>query len=477
MNIKKWGIGGLLSLLLLGNACTKESADPIMPEPIVRERSSEGKLRDSTYFYTYYFYLWQKDLPERFPTDRYKTAEDVLEALKGYAKRPGGELYDRFSFLDRTGTVRSEIQEGQLGDLGLDVRYGHNDHLYIKKVLPGSPAALSGLKRGQRILELNNVKDLSYEKMEADDFQFLINSLNAQSMNIRVEDSESFKQTQHTLRAAQYRYNPILAQKVIPLDKGKVGYLALDLFVSTLNNNNTPSYMQVILDEINASFEAADVKYVVVDLRYNGGGAVITADYLTNMLAPKRANNELMYTYKINSMLELEGWGNTVFAPEYIRKKNQLDLEQVFFIVTPSTASASELLINNLKPHLPVKLFGENRTYGKPVGYFGWDILGVDLYAVSFQTINALGEGDYFDGLPVDFVIGEDVLHDFGDHRERILGEVLYYIENGSPLWSRTTSTSLLASKSLTLPDQAAKNHLLDSRGIKNMYFLNKRGN
>jgi carboxyl-terminal processing protease len=464
-----------LLFLFVAVSCTKESAELPMPDPVERERSSEGKLRDSTFYYTYYYYLWQNELPDRFPTDRYKTAEDVLEALKSYAKDPSGSPYDRFSFLDRTGTINAEIQQGQVGDFGFDVRYGFNDLLFIKKVIPGSPADRLGLKRGNQILEINGVRDLSYEAMEKDDFNFLMRSLTSSSIGMRIAESVNGPVRAVTVTSGSYQYNPILSKKVFNLEGKKVGYFALDMFISTITNNNRPSYVQQLLDEVNTEFEAQGVKEVIVDLRYNGGGAVITADYITNMLAPNRANNELMYSYRINSTLELQGWGNTVFTPEYIRKTNQLDLDHLYFIVTGSTASASELLINNLKPYIPVTLFGENKTYGKPVGYFAWDIMGADLYAVSFQTINAAGYGDYFAGIPVDYVIGEDILYDFGDSKENMLDEVLFYIQNGRPFQARPYTNSLLAIKGNKLNVLVEdKNRILDNRGRNNMYLLNK---
>src|SRR5690606_14609726 len=94
-------------------------------EKPTRGMTIEDRLKDSVYLYTYYFYLWQDQLPQTFSTDAYKTAEDVLEQLKSYAKDPSGKIYDRYSFLDRTGAVNAEIQEGRSGSFGFDVRYNN----------------------------------------------------------------------------------------------------------------------------------------------------------------------------------------------------------------------------------------------------------------------------------------------------------------------------------------------------------------
>lgn len=80
-------------------------------------------------------------------------------------------------------------------------------------------------------------------------------------------------------------------------------------------------------------------------------------------------------------------------------KKGQLNtLNTLYFLVNSSTASASELLINSLRPYFNAKLIG-SKTYGKPVGSFGIKIDKYTLYATNFLIRNSKGEGDYFDGM------------------------------------------------------------------------------
>lgn len=81
---------------------------------------------------------------------------------------------------------------------------------------------------------------------------------------------------------------------------------------------------------------------------------------------------------------------------------------------------------------MEVKVIGDAPTYGKPVGYFGVPILDVDLYAVSFQTFNSAGEGDYFDGIPFDQFAYDDVTRDFGDQDEAMLNTALMHAFTGS---------------------------------------------
>ena len=84
-----------------------------------------------------------------------------------------------------------------------------------------------------------------------------------------------------------------------------------------------------------------------------------------------------------------------------------LNLQRLVVIATRSTASASELVINALRPFMPVTIVGDP-TYGKPVGSYGLRFCDKVLWPISFSIKNANLEGDYFDGLPVDCPAADD---------------------------------------------------------------------
>lgn len=418
-------------------SCEKEMTNGYMPErPIVgfepgnrppgylRYYSEEAKLRDTVYLRTYEFYLWQDQLPTSFYTQDYKTADGLLEALKAYAKDPHGNPYDRFSFLDRWGAVDSEIQQGQnQGGFGFDVRYQTEEALYLKKVDIGSPAYQAGLRRGWQVLAINGRTDLSLAAMEQDDFNFLFNAVYGQSIEMRLRKPDGGEVTV-SLHSTPFGLTPIIAHRIFDVSGDKVGYLAFDFFV---NEDLIKNQINTIFNE----FEGAGVNKLIMDLRYNGGGNVSTAEYFSNLLAPGAAHQRRMFYYKINEHFA-QSWGALLFQPVAFNKQNTLELDRVYFLVTASTASASELLINNLTPYMDVKVIGDGNTYGKPVGYFGWPIMGVDLYAVSFQTFNDLGQGDYFNGIPVDQYAKDDVTRDFGDPAEAMTAEALYHVAHGN---------------------------------------------
>ncbi|WP_262246140.1 S41 family peptidase [Parapedobacter soli] len=464
-------------LLLLGTSagCNRQTVVPELERP-ARPDTDEDLLKDSVYYYTYGFYLWQADLPDWFSdirghTRQYNSADAVLEALKGYARDGSGNPYDRFSFLDRWGTINAEIQLGYAGNFGFDVRYNNDTDLYVKKVDTGSPAYQRGIRRGWQIVSINGVSDLSLSSMEQDNFTFLFDALDASQINL-VLRTPNGEEVSVGMQRANYQIQPILSQGVYSVTNKKVGYFAFDSFVSTVNSRGGTTYVKDQLDQLIAQFEAEGVDELIVDLRYNGGGAVVTAEYLSDLLAPTSVGNGVMYTNKVNNGLDafLRSQGIRVdFSPVNFNKTNGLDLDRIYFLVTEGTASASELLINNLTPHIDVKLIGEHATYGKPVGFFNWDILGVDLYAVSFQTFNSIGYGDYFSGLHVDKLVFDDLTRDFGDPREDMVAEALYYAENGR-FSSNTQSQQLNGLARYGTMRAREINRTLDRHGVKGMY-------
>src|SRR5690606_7815928 len=272
-----------------------------------RVDTKEELLKDSVYFYTDRFYLWQESLPDWFAdirenTHRFTSADAVLESLKTYAQDDQGNPLDRFSFLDRWGTVNAEVRQGMVGSFGIDVRFYNDSDLYIKKVDAGSPADQAGIERGWQVLRVNGRADLSLASLELDNFDFLFRALDGKRIDLLLKKPDGTEVALY-LNRANYQLQPILASQVYTVGSKKVGYFAFDAFVSTQNAFGKPTYVKTQLDRLMSQFEAAEVTEMIVDLRYNGGGAVATAEYLSNLLAPLSVGTGLMYTNRVNAGL------------------------------------------------------------------------------------------------------------------------------------------------------------------------------
>jgi hypothetical protein len=169
-------------------------------------------------------------------------------------------------------------------------------------------------------------------------------------------------------------------------------------------------------------------------------------DYFNQLMQQKKArileNQKFKYKGQTYSYFDYD------FSPQAsttrFEKKGNLNLSRVYFIVTGSTASASELAINCLKPLMDVKLIGRT-TYGKPVGFFSIHIDKYDLYIPQFQTKNKDGEGDYFEGMVVDKSDYDDISKEFGDLSERYLAYALNYADKGDFVLSSTAAAKISA--------------------------------
>jgi C-terminal processing protease CtpA/Prc len=118
------------------------------------------------------------------------------------------------------------------------------------------------------------------------------------------------------------------------------------------------------------------------------------------------------------------------FEPEI----NSIVVPRVFFITTRSTASASEALINSIKPYddrINMIIVGDT-TLGKPVGTIAKQFTDYTVVPVTYYMYNRDNEGEYFGGLPPDYFVEDDLDEAFGSPEEDCLQEVLYFIENGS---------------------------------------------
>jgi hypothetical protein len=196
----------------------------------------------------------------------------------------------------------------------------------------------------------------------------------------------------------------------------RVGYVLFHNFVQPSN---------AALDAAFAQLNREGAQDLVLDLRYNGGGLVSVAQHLADLIGGMRTNGMLMARYvhndrqaNRNSSLYFDVAASALSAPRLIA------------ITTRASASASELVINALKPYMPVTTVGDN-TYGKPVGQYGFRFCSKIFYPVSFSIRNASDQGDYFGGFPPDCAAPDDLEHLLGDPSEGSLGEALHFAVTG----------------------------------------------
>jgi hypothetical protein len=113
------------------------------------------------------------------------------------------------------------------------------------------------------------------------------------------------------------------------------------------------------------------------------------------------------------------------------RLGNSVSLSRLVVIASGRTASASELVINGMDPHVEVTIVGAN-TFGKPVGQVGLDFCEQILRPTAFQTTNANDFGDYFDGLPVDCAAADDLDVAVGADTDPNMVAALGFLDTGA---------------------------------------------
>lgn len=351
-------------------------------------------------------YYWNDLLPESVDLDAYATPEALLEDL--IAVQP----LDNFSYIDLLATDSQFFNEGQYEGFGFSSRFESPDDLRLLSVFSGSPAADAGFVRGQRIVMLNGRTVADIEANEGVGELFALASL---EFTVRRPDDTEFVVT---VDKNLVTIDPVPVTRTIDLPGGNsVGYLLLTSFIGTAH----ATFATVFAD-----FAEAGVTDVIVDLRYNGGGRVDTAELLGDYLGGVANSGMVFSKTQFNDNNSLSNRTALFEQPAA-----SINLSSLVVIATDRTASASELVTNSMFPYANVSIVG-SPTLGKPVGQLGIQFCDKILRPTAFETLNANDEGGYFGGLPANCPVADDLLIPVGDDLDPNLVTALYLLENGA---------------------------------------------
>ena len=406
-----------LSAVLLFGACKKDKGDDTGTPPPPEPPSLADKHKDTTVLYSRDIYLWHTQIPSTFNGRAYSDPAKIMEAIRVYSKEPGfANPVDEWSFaVDQDSW--DNVSGGVSQDFGMEIFFlGPND-LRVKLVEQNSPAGKAGVRRGWQIVSINGNSNINTTQSS---INFIIENVYNSASSSFVFKKADGTETSLTLNGASYQTSPILFDSIYTAGTKKVGYLAFNSFLGDTNQ------VYNRFNEVFSEFAQANITDVVIDLRYNGGGYVSVQDKLANYLVPVAGNGDVMMNQEFNE--RYADWNET----SRFSKLGTLDLDRIFFIVSENTASASELLINNLTPFMDVKIVGPSPSYGKPVGYFPIPVGDWYIFPISFRSTNKLGSGNYFDGFIPDKQVGDGLDKDWGDPQEACLATALGYINLGT---------------------------------------------
>ncbi len=348
-------------------------------------------------------YLWYETIPA-IDLTTVKTPADYVSKVKN-AK-------DKWSFTMSYTDMVNLLQNGVTTGWGVGLGFDAQSKLRILYVYSNSAMGKAGVRRGWQLKSLNGKLISSMAVSEIN--TTLLNSSNSFTL-IKNDGSETTVQ----MSRGTIGINSVLYSTVYMVGSKKIGYFVFNEFLgSSVKELNT------VFD----TFSASGITDLILDMRYNGGGTLDCADSLVALIAGKPFKDKLYNTLIYNNKHTNLGFSSNIKI-----KGNSVQLNKLTIITTSSTASASELVISGLKPYMNMKLIG-SVTQGKPVGMnIASDTkLNIAVAPISFRNVNSQGYTDYFEGIPVDFAINDNVAQDWGDASDQCLTAALNYVSTGS---------------------------------------------
>lgn len=258
----------------------------------------------------------------------------------------------------------------------------------VNYVFPNTPASNAGLKRLDIIGQIDGqpITDSNYGKLYGSDpVTFSIYKLTANGI---VKDRDI------SITPTVISTNPVLLDSVYEIGAKKIGYLFYTDFISEFDNSLYQTF---------SKFKAAGITDLVLDLRYNHGGAISAATYLSSLVAPmnyvqsKSTLVKLTYNNDLNNYFDTHNYSRSYLLGEYDKTSeqnpitNNLDLPRIYIIATGDSYSAAELITFCLMPYMNVVHIG-NKTGGKYTASWtlhGYDEeLGVPVYEANSLSTN-----------------------------------------------------------------------------------------
>ena len=378
------------------------------------------------------WYLFPDTLPASLSPTAYTTVDGYIDALTATAR---GQRKDRF-FTYLTSIKEENAYYASGSSAGFGIRFALDQtgqRLFATESFEGAPALAAGIDRGTEILAIgttsSNLRTVS-AIISAEGTAGLTTALGPDTTGtarvFQVSDAGGTRTV--TVAKADFNLLPVSTRygaKTIDDSGQRVGYINLRTFITTA---------EPALKAAFADFRAKGVTKVIVDVRYNGGGLVATAEYLGDLLGGARSTSDV-FDYTTFRTEKASNNTTRFFAPQ----PESIAPTRIAFIGSGGTASASELVINAFTPYLHANsaLIGTN-TYGKPVGQIALDKPACDdrLRVIAFATQNAARNGNYFNGLASTVEAtcraDDDISYPMGDSREASTRRALDFLAGRS---------------------------------------------
>ena len=410
------------------------------------------------------YYLWYEEIPDKkslnFNSDPELFFRSLLAPEDGKTKN---ETRYYYSTIKKKKSAATRSNMGEEPTLGFEFqtwiinRAGYRA-VSVLYVLPGSPAEEKGLRRGDWIHKINGA-NVSNENVS--------DLLGGKTVVLEVSDRYDDYHTHSVeLIPTMVEDDPIFLTKTFQDESTgnkKVGYMVYNHFTSGPDGDKDETYDNELRQRFEA-FKAEGVEEFVLDLRYNSGGLVTSAQLLGELLAPESAFGKIFCYLQYNDIL------SKTVTYNLERTEQNLNLPRLFVLTTNRTASASEAVVNGLRPYYNVYLLGE-QTEGKNVGSITLtnDKYDYELHPIVCRIFNAQDQSEYKNGFPSDWEPNDPnrdyrpiVDHvELGDkENDVLLKAAIYWIHNGvkPPVTGFTRSSGLKLTPGYCSLDRKATN-------------------
>jgi C-terminal processing protease CtpA/Prc len=404
---------GILAVLLFFSSCY-EDYSPEMTEDRIN-RSINRWIHNTMSLY----YFWASEIPEHIeyedidPVDFFNSLlvpQDKFSSIITHSENLGGITSIRESYGFET--VFGYLDENRTRIGGI-----------VLYVFPNSIAEKEGVKRGdifiaidEVALTISNLGDL-FQQNEAV-FTFIRHEIGGNTTFNKVLSRES------------QEVSPVHTQNIIEAGNKRIGYLLYNQFVAD-NGDGSSSYVDEIL-ECFKNFKENGINELVVDFRYNSGGLIEISALIASLIVPNVDTTKVAFHFSYNERLQSVIAAPSLFFSEHTDSYVGNNLNRVFFIVSSSTASASEAVISALLPYMEVVLVGET-TYGKNFAsalFTNNNQHSETKYSIMptiIKVYNANNESNYDNGFAPDYQINEFMypLRELGNPQETKLNYIL----------------------------------------------------
>ena len=416
------------------------------------------------------YYLWNDKITQNPEFSLYpdKFFDSLLNKYSATTNPDG----DRFSWIqeDYANLLKSlsGVSSDEIGFEYIPVYADQSETQVYALVLyprPGTDAEAKGIDRGRWITQVNgqnftvnNYRDLlggtGTKKLTMADWK-LDNTDNSYSL---VSSGDVTIQMH-----SDYAENPVYKDSVYTIGSQKIGYLVYHFFARDKDDDSN-EYDKQLMERL-SSMKSEGITDMVLDLRYNSGGAVSSAMALASALVKDRSTSNILVTSQYNSIVHnsMKNSYGSDYNKDYFIDKIQgtsypipaMNLPRLYVLTGGWTASASEFIINGLNPYMEVILIGE-ATYGKNVGSISiyeennlknkWG-----LQPIIVRYANSLGFSDFTAGFTPDYEVDEFAdlfLFEYGDKNDPLLGKALSLI---------TGTTTMTRSERISTPFRSSQ--------------------